>query len=116
MAFTIFSLLVQHEIIMVKNQHCLPFGIWDMIRTCGCDLIKSPCPFRQVVQCLLGLGKEHDMDIDGTDTLWGETGNHGSPAVVWASFLDVLAPDLTNCLKRTWDACILLFSHEASEI
>ncbi|XP_057361516.1 protein TANC1 isoform X3 [Manis pentadactyla] len=26
-----------------------------------------------VVQCLLGLGKEHDMDIDGTDTLWGET-------------------------------------------
>nr|XP_031307335.1 protein TANC1 isoform X7 [Camelus dromedarius] len=26
-----------------------------------------------VVQCLLGLEKEHDIDVSGTDTLWGET-------------------------------------------
>ncbi|XP_036714744.1 protein TANC1 isoform X6 [Balaenoptera musculus] len=26
-----------------------------------------------VVQCLLGLEKEHEIDINGTDTLWGET-------------------------------------------
>ncbi|XP_058550481.1 protein TANC1 isoform X10 [Neofelis nebulosa] len=26
-----------------------------------------------VVQCLLGLEKEHEVDVNGTDTLWGET-------------------------------------------
>ncbi|KAM5268266.1 protein TANC1 isoform 2-T6 [Hipposideros larvatus] len=26
-----------------------------------------------VVQCLLGLEKEHEIDVNGTDTLWGET-------------------------------------------
>ncbi|XP_030878448.1 protein TANC1-like [Leptonychotes weddellii] len=33
-----------------------------------------------VVQCLLGLEKEHEIDVNGTDALWGETGNYGSPA------------------------------------
>ncbi|XP_037704442.1 protein TANC1 isoform X3 [Choloepus didactylus] len=26
-----------------------------------------------VVQCLLGMEKEHEVDVNGTDTLWGET-------------------------------------------
>lgn len=33
-----------------------------------------------VVECLLGLEKEHEIDVNGTDTLWGETGNYGSTA------------------------------------
>lgn len=43
-----------------------------------------------MVQCLLGLEKEHEIDVNGTDTLWGETGNYSSTAYS-LSQLDVLA-------------------------
>lgn len=31
-----------------------------------------------VVQSLLGMADEHEIDVNGTDTLWGETGNYAS--------------------------------------
>lgn len=43
-----------------------------------------------MVQCLLGLEKEHEIDVNGTDTLWGETGNYSSTAYSLGQ-LDVLA-------------------------
>ncbi|KAK1336945.1 hypothetical protein QTO34_002983 [Cnephaeus nilssonii] len=44
-----------------------------------------------VVECLLGLEKEHEIDVNGTDTLWGETGNYGSTAYSLGQ-PDVVAP------------------------
>jgi hypothetical protein len=36
--------------------------------------------------------EEHEIEVNGTDALWGETGNYVSTAVVMSSSLDVLAP------------------------
>lgn len=59
-----------------------------------------------MLQCLLELEKEHEIDVNGTDTLWGETGNYGSPASSWGQ----VAPWCPSrhfglvVLRMTWDA------------
>ncbi|KAB1278686.1 Protein TANC1 [Camelus dromedarius] len=53
-----------------------------------------------VVQCLLGLEKEHDIDVSGTDTLWGETGNYGSYSCRRGSFVMSSPAFWPSCLKN----------------
>ena len=104
--FIIFSLLVQHEIIMVKKQHVLSFDTQDIISAYGFENSLNHLATWQVLQCLLELEKEHEIDINGTDTLWGETGNYGSPACSWGQ-VAAWCPRRhfgPVVLRMTWDA------------
>lgn len=47
---------------------------------------------------MLGLEKEHEIDVNGTDTLWGETGNYESMAYGLGQ-PDGGAPVWPNCLQ-----------------
>lgn len=92
MVFILFSLLVQHTIIMVKKQHSplwyMGYNKHPLLR----ELIKSPCHVWQVVQCLLGMAEEHGIEVNGTDTLWGETGNYASTVCIQGQLAWCLGP------------------------
>ncbi|XP_037601321.1 protein TANC1 isoform X9 [Cebus imitator] len=73
-----------------------------------------------VVQCLLGMEKEHEVEVNGTDTLWGET-DDVTPAtqLPQLSDMDILMTSGSKALtaaagRGKLEICELLLGHGAA--